>query len=68
MKLRPKSCRSSCVKSPLLIYRFSIVCENIGRDAGGILNVEAAMESMEVLGMDTRRNKEIRQLGHARLW
>lgn len=57
MKLRPKSCRSNCVKSPLLMYRFSIVCENIGRDAGGILIVETAMESMEVLGMATDKKQ-----------
>jgi hypothetical protein len=57
MKLRPKSCRSNCVKSPLLMYRFSIVCEHIGRDAGGILIVETVMESMEALGMTTGKKQ-----------
>jgi hypothetical protein len=39
------------------MYRFSIVCENIGRDAGGILIVETAMESMEVLGTATDKKQ-----------
>lgn len=39
MKLRPKSLRSSCIKSPLSMYRFSIVCETKRRGAGSTMTI-----------------------------